>query len=479
MMKNKLKRFSRALGQRSVIGIPFFWLFLFFLLPFIIALKVSIAEPDYFPPYKDLISWASDRLSIIIYYDNYLFIFKDDDWVYLAPYVAQLKLAIMTTLICLIVGYLLAKYIAQLKNRKVQLSLLWLLALPAIMALMLHGYANLTQGKNTPLGIVNHFFMHLGLIDHPILLLNNYLVICLSVVLVHLPLAVIPFYFHLNKYQYSVIPPASSQYRSFASFPKMPLLVSFLLVFICICGKYIIPNPLGIGKTGISIYLAPYLNSLELALFCTIFCLLIGYPMAYAIAKAPKHLQTVLILLIIMPTWTALLIRVYAWMTILGNGENGILNQILITLGIIDRNSTIEVLNTYLAVYIGVVYSYLPFMVLPLYANLAKHDQSLLEAAADLGTRKLAAFWKITVPLSKNGIIAGCMLVFIPVIGEFVIPELLGGSETQLIGQSIYREYFNNNNWPSAAALAVLMLIILIIPIILFNRQQSKELEAK
>jgi len=479
MMKNKLKLFGRALGQRSVIGIPFIWLFLFFLLPFIIALKVSIAEPDYFPPYKDLISWASDRLSIIIYYDNYLFIFKDDDWQYLTPYIAQLKLAIITTLLCLVIGYLLAKWIAHLTKRNTQLAMLWLIATPTILAILLHLYANLTHAKNSPLGIVNHFLMNIGLVSQPLQLLNNYSIICLSVILVHLPLAVIPFYCHLNKFQLSVIPPASSQYRSFATFPKIPLLVSFLLVFICICGNYLIPNPLGIGKVSISLYLAPYLNSLELALFGTILCLLIGYPMAYAIAKAPKHLQTVLILLIIMPTWTALLIRVYAWMTILGNGENGILNQILITLGIIDRNSTIEVLNTYLAVYIGVVYSYLPFMVLPLYANLAKHDQSLLEAAADLGTKKLAAFWKITVPLSKNGIIAGCMLVFIPVIGEFVIPELLGGSETQLIGQTIYREYFNNNNWPSAAALAVIMLIILITPIVLFNRQQAKELEAK
>jgi len=197
--------------------------------------------------------------------------------------------------------------------------------------------------------------------------------------------------------------------------------------------------------------------------------------MAYAIARARKDLQTVLLLLIMMPTWTAILIRVYAWMGILSS--NGILNGLLQGLGLIDE--PLRILNTDLAVYIGVVYSYLPFMILPLYANLVKHDLSLLEAASDLGARNLTSFWKITVPLSKNGIIAGCMLVFIPVVGEFVIPELLGGPETLMIGKILWQEFFNNRDWPVASALAVVMLAILLVPIILFNRNQTKELEGK
>ncbi|MCE0462494.1 MULTISPECIES: ABC transporter permease subunit [Pseudomonas] len=223
------------------------------------------------------------------------------------------------------------------------------------------------------------------------------------------------------------------------------------------------------------LYIAAYLGSLKMALISTALCLLIGYPMAYGIANARKETQTVLVLLIMMPTWTAILIRVYAWMGILSN--NGLLNGFLMSMGWISE--PLQILNTNLAVYIGVVYSYLPFMILPLYANLVKHDPSLLEAASDLGSSTFNSFWKITVPLSKNGIIAGCMLVFIPVVGEFVIPELLGGPETLMIGKVLWQEFFNNRDWPVASALAVVMLAILIVPIILFNRSQAKEMEGK
>ena len=226
---------------------------------------------------------------------------------------------------------------------------------------------------------------------------------------------------------------------------------------------------------GDELYIAAYLGSLKMALISTVLCLLIGYPMAYAIASARKEMQTVLVLLIMMPTWTAILIRVYAWMGILSN--NGLLNGFLMSMGWI--NEPLQILNTNLAVYIGVVYSYLPFMILPLYANLVKHDHSLLEAASDLGSSTFNSFWKITIPLSKNGIVAGCMLVFIPVVGEFVIPELLGGPETLMIGKVLWQEFFNNRDWPVASALAVVMLAILIVPIILFNRSQAKEMEGK
>jgi len=222
-----------------------------------------------------------------------------------------------------------------------------------------------------------------------------------------------------------------------------------------------------------SIYLLAYLGSLKIALISTLLCLLIGYPMAYAIANSSPSTRLMWLLLMMMPTWTALLIRAYAWMGILGN--TGLLNQFLLWLGVIKQ--PLKILNTNAAVYIGVVYTYLPFMVLPLYANLIKHDNSLIEAAQDLGARRFTSFWRITFPLSKGGIIAGCMLVFIPVVGEFVIPELLGGPETLMIGKVLWQEFFNNRDWPVASALAVVMLLILLVPILLFNRIQAKELE--
>ncbi|WNF48996.1 ABC transporter permease subunit [Pseudomonas sp. SG20056] len=289
-------------GRHLVIGVPFLWLFLFFMLPFFIVLKISFAEADVaIPPYTDVYSWAENKLTLIINLGNYIFLSED------------------------------------------------------------------------------------------------------------------------------------------------------------------------------ALYLAAYMGSLKMATISTLLCLVIGFPMAYAIARADKDKQMVLLLLIMMPTWTAILIRVYAWMGILSN--NGLLNGFLMWLGLI--NEPLQILNTNLAVYIGIVYSYLPFMILPLFANLVKHDQSLLEAAADLGSSTYNSFWKITVPLAKNGIIAGCMLVFIPVVGEFVIPELLGGPETLMIGKVLWQEFFNNRDWPVASALAVVMLAILIVPIILFNRNQAKEMEGR
>ncbi|HDZ55638.1 MAG TPA: ABC transporter permease subunit [Pseudomonas xinjiangensis] len=222
-----------------------------------------------------------------------------------------------------------------------------------------------------------------------------------------------------------------------------------------------------------SLYFAAYLGSIKIAFFSTLICLALGYPMAYAIARSPREKQLVYLLLVMMPTWTAILIRVYAWMGILST--NGLLNSALMSIGLID--TPMQILNTNTAVYIGVVYAYLPFMVLPLYANLVKHDHTLLEAAMDLGAGKVKAFWKVTVPLSKSGIIAGSMLVFIPVVGEFVIPELLGGPETLMIGKILWQEFFNNRDWPVASALAIIMLAILLIPIILFHYNQSRAME--
>lgn len=222
-----------------------------------------------------------------------------------------------------------------------------------------------------------------------------------------------------------------------------------------------------------SMYVDAYIGSLKMAFFSTLGCLIIGFPMAYAIARAPKSAQGVLLLLVMLPSWTSFLIRVYAWMGILSN--NGLLNNFLLWVGAISE--PIQMLNTNFAVYIGIIYTYLPFMILPLYSTLVKLDVSLLEAAADLGSRSLNTFWKITLPLAKGGIIAGSMLVFIPVVGEFVIPELLGGPDTLMIGKVLWQEFFNNRDWPVAAALAMIMLALLIIPITLFHRYQSREME--
>lgn len=180
-------------------------------------------------------------------------------------------------------------------------------------------------------------------------------------------------------------------------------------------------------------------------------------------------------MLVILPFWTSFLIRVYAWMGILSN--EGLLNSLLIQIGLISEPLTI--LNTNTAVYIGVVYTYLPFMILPIYSALEKMDDSLLEAAEDLGCSRLQAFWLVTVPLSKQGIIAGCFLVFIPVVGEFVIPSLLGGSGTLMIGKVLFEEFFNNRDWPVASAVAVILLLILIVPIVLFQRNEQKQREAE
>ncbi|NKN34063.1 ABC transporter permease subunit [Marichromatium bheemlicum] len=219
-----------------------------------------------------------------------------------------------------------------------------------------------------------------------------------------------------------------------------------------------------------SIYLIAFLNSLWVALVCTLLCLLIGYPMAYAIATAPQRWRIPLLMLVILPFWTSFLIRVYAWIGILKT--NGLLNHLLLALGVID--TPLNILHTQTAVYVGVVYSYLPFMILPLYANLSRLDPTLLEAAADLGCRPLRAFVRVTLPLSLAGIVAGSMLVFIPVVGEFVIPDLLGGPETLMVGKLLWTEFFGNKDWPLAAALAIVLLGLLVVPFVLMQRLERR-----
>ncbi|TNV21597.1 putrescine ABC transporter permease PotH [Buttiauxella sp. B2] len=221
------------------------------------------------------------------------------------------------------------------------------------------------------------------------------------------------------------------------------------------------------------LYAEAYLQSLQVAGISTICCLLLGYPLAWAVAHSKSSTRNILLLLVILPSWTSFLIRVYAWMGILKN--NGVLNNVLMWLGVIDQ--PLVILHTNLAVYIGIVYAYLPFMVLPIYTALTRLDYSLVEASLDLGARPLKTFFSVIVPLTKGGIIAGSMLVFIPAVGEFVIPELLGGPDSIMIGRVLWQEFFNNRDWPVASAVAITMLILLIVPIMWFHKYQNKAAE--
>ena len=220
-------------------------------------------------------------------------------------------------------------------------------------------------------------------------------------------------------------------------------------------------------------YALAYLSSVRNAAVTSIACLLIGYPMAYCIARAKPEWRAALLMLVVMPFWTSFLIRVYAWVGILK--QNGLLNNFLIWLGVIDQPLTI--MNTQTSVYIGMIYAYLPFMILPLYSTLEKMDISLLEAASDLGARPIRAFLTITLPLSLPGIIAGSLLVFIPAVGEFIIPTLLGGPDTLMIGTVLWNEFFQNRDWPVASTVAVALIVLLVVPLMLLQRAQAQDAE--
>ena len=219
-----------------------------------------------------------------------------------------------------------------------------------------------------------------------------------------------------------------------------------------------------------NLYWVSYLKSIKIALVATLLCLLLGFPMAYAIALAPPPWRNLLLLLVILPFWTSFLLRVYAWMVMLG--KQGLINNLLLSAGLIDE--PLQMLYTDGAVYLGIVYTYVPFMILPLYATLEKLDPDIHEAAADLGAKPLRVFYDVTLPLAAPGIIAGSLLVFIPALGEYVIPALLGGLDSLMIGRTLYDEFFVNRDWPLASAVAIVLLLILILPIMLFQRLQQK-----
>jgi putrescine transport system permease protein len=225
-----------------------------------------------------------------------------------------------------------------------------------------------------------------------------------------------------------------------------------------------------ISLTQDSLYFNAYFSSIKIAAITTLICLAIAYPFSYFLARSPADRRPALLMLVMLPFWTSFLLRIYAWKMLLA--DNGVFNNAAIALGLIAE--PVKMMNTPFSLVLGMVYCYLPFMILPLYANLVKMDLRLLEAALDLGATPWQAFWRITVPLSMSGIIAGSMLVFIPCVGEFVIPDLLGGPETLMIGHVLWDEFFSNNDWPMAASVAVVMVGLIIIPLALFNKYQAE-----
>ena len=224
-----------------------------------------------------------------------------------------------------------------------------------------------------------------------------------------------------------------------------------------------------------NLYVLSYLRSIVVALVSTSILLLIGYPIAYGMARLQKRWQPLAMMLVIVPFWTSFLIRIYAWINILQH--DGLLNQILLALHIVSQ--PVVWLSTDGAMYLGIVYSYLPFMILPLYATLSKMDAALEEAAADLGAARREVFWLVTFPLSLPGVAAGVLLCFIPIVGEFVIPDLLAGSDSLMIGQTLWLEFFMNKDWPVASASAIVLLLVLVVPLLLYDRLQRRQLEAR
>jgi len=222
------------------------------------------------------------------------------------------------------------------------------------------------------------------------------------------------------------------------------------------------------------LYIVTYLKSLLMASVATVLCLLLGFPMAYGIARSATRVRNLLLLLIILPFWISFLLRVYAWMGLLNN--YGVINNTLMWLGAIEQ--PLQLIYTDFAVYLGLVYSYLPFMILPLYASLERMDLDLIDAAQDLGATPSQAFWNITLPLAKPGVIAGCLLVFIPTIGEYVVPYLLGGPESLMIGRVLFDEFFVNRDWPLASSVAMVLLTLLVVPIVFLQRNQARQNEA-
>lgn len=454
--KGWLTRFNMAHGRKFVIALPYIWLVMLFFIPFLIVFKISFSEMVRgVPPYTNLLSWDDGQILISLSLNNYWMILEDS--LDFGAYLHSLKIGVLVSLA--ILCYQQFKRIRAKKKSEPKLKVFLKFLTHTILiflAIRLTAWADLSSIESQALII-------------SMILAAAILAIACWIIQkkgLYLPTKKQGFWWFigitvvlfLGGRSFGVI-------QDVADHGLNNLLDSLFMLF------HLIQAPIFNIETDLSdsIYVNGYLESLRVAGISTLLCILVGYPIAWAISRCEPSTRNILLLLIILPSWTSFLIRIYAWTTILRN--NGLLNYFLMSIGVIDE--PLVIMNTDLAVYIGIVYAYLPFVILPIYNSLTKIDYTLVEAASDLGCKPIKTFFRIMLPLTKNGIIAGGMLVFIPAVGEYVIPELLGGSNSNMIGRVLWEEFFKNRDWPVASAVASVMLIILIVPIFYFNKYQN------
>lgn len=450
-------------GRKFVIILPYLWLILFFVIPFLIIFKISFSEMMRgVPPYTHLFTWKEGLLNISLYFNSYLYILEEALDVH--AYAESLKIGALLAIIILFVRQCL-----RLKAKRKLLSFHYvvfsfiLISVIFLIVFRLISWLNFSieQIQLASIALILAALITVGMSFFHLKRTGEHFAIKQSIWNLIIGCVVL---FFIGDYLGAIdVTRNSIMFNDVLDKGFMSL--------------SLIHAPIFNIQTDLSdsIYFYSYLQSIRIALISTVFCILIGYPLAWAISRCSSSNRNILLLLILLPSWTSFLIRIYAWTTILRN--NGLLNSFLMYLGLIDQ--PLAIMNTNLAVYIGIVYVYLPFVVLPIYNSLIKIDQMLIEAAADLGCKPFKTFFSVILPLTKSGVIAGAMLVFIPVVGEYVIPELLGGSDTNMIGKVLWDEFFRNRDWPIASAVASVMLLILIVPIYYFNKQQNKEMEGR
>lgn len=459
-LRTTIQRFFIMHGKKFVIAAPYIWLMLFFFIPFLIVFKISFAEMVRgVPPYTELFSWKDGQLNVILDVNSYLFILEDALDVH--AYAQSLKLAMLVSLIVIFIRQWLRIKAGKKRARFLPLFFSFLFySFMLFVALRLISWFDLsmTQAEMLFFAVLLSTAITLGFSFYFKHRNDEYLSIKQQLWSIFVGTVVL---FVLG----NAFNTTASQVSGF----RFNDLLDHGLMSLSLISAPIFHITTDLSD---SIYFHGYMQSIRIATISTFFCILIGYPLAWAISRCRASTRNILLLLILLPSWTSFLIRIYAWTTILRN--NGLLNSFLMYIGVIDQ--PLVIMNTNLAVYIGIVYVYLPFVVLPIYNSLTKIDYTLIEASSDLGCKPIKTFFHVILPLTKSGVIAGAMLVFIPAVGEYVIPELLGGSNTNMIGKVLWEEFFKNRDWPVASAVASVMLMILIVPIYYFNKQQNNEM---
>lgn len=457
-----INRFMMLHGRKCIISLPYVWLILLFFIPFLIIFKISFSEMIRgIPPYTSLLNWEDGQLIITLSLNNYANILEDSVDIY--AYLQSLKIGMLLALVVLF-AYQCYRYYQHKKRTPLWQIVFYFLTLSLLFFVLIRfiAWCNLSGSECMALAASALLAISLFFLLFPVLNRIGHYLPSIKIQIVCFILLILILFWGLTFFFYT----HNESDSALNTFLDNAL---FSMGFI--------QSSIFNIKTDISdsIYINGYLQSLRIAGISTILCVIIAYPLAWAISKCRSSTRNILLLLVVLPSWTSFLIRIYAWSTILRN--NGLLNHFLMYLGII--NEPLVIMNTDLAVYIGIVYAYLPFVLLPIYNSLMKIDQTLIEAAADLGCRPVKTFFSVVLPLTQSGVIAGAMLVFIPSVGEYVIPELLGGSNTNMIGRVLWEEFFKNRDWPAASAVAFVMLLILIVPIYYFNKQQNNTAAGK